>query len=142
MAIDLNNIICTRMDLVWKNILIRMQKYDRMLTKTHSLINFSINFLFHFCDVFNKLRKKWGVNWFQFTLIFCTFALGGSLCGYLGRKLLGVTDLEKGVLYFVVYIVVITCLWPLCVIIISIPFGQFNFFRAYLERIWGRIAKK
>ncbi|MFX9676770.1 DUF6787 family protein, partial [Acinetobacter baumannii] len=68
--------------------------------------------------------------------------LGGSLCGYLGRKLLGVTDLEKGVLYFVVYIVVITCLWPLCVIIISIPFGQFNFFRAYLERIWGRIAKK
>ncbi|TAG29359.1 MAG: hypothetical protein EAZ13_08640 [Sphingobacteriia bacterium] len=91
--------------------------------------------------MFNRLKDKWKVNWWQFTLIFSTFALGGSLCGYIGRKLLMLSSLEKGVGYFVIYIVLVTALWPICVLIVSIPFGQFPFFRRYLARIWGKMTK-
>ncbi len=91
--------------------------------------------------MFNRLKDKWKVNWWQFTLIFSTFALGGSLCGFIGRTLLAFSSLEKGVLYFFIYIILVTALWPICVLIVSIPFGQFPFFKRYLARIWGKMAK-
>jgi formyltetrahydrofolate-dependent phosphoribosylglycinamide formyltransferase len=68
--------------------------------------------------------------------------LGGSLCGYLGKKLLSFTELEKGLLWFVIYVIAITILWPICVLMISVPLGQFNFFKKYLLRIWKRVSGK
>jgi len=90
----------------------------------------------------HRLKNKWQVSWFQFTLIFTTFALGGSLCGYLGRLLLSYTNLERNLLYFVIYVVVVTILWPFCVLLISIPFGQFSFFKRYLGRIKDKMVNK
>lgn len=90
----------------------------------------------------NRLKEKWQVSWLQFTLIFSTFALGGSLCGYLARQLLSLTTLERGSGYVVVYIVLMTILWPCCVLLISIPFGQFIFFKKYLSRIWKKMTGK
>ncbi|OYZ01884.1 MAG: hypothetical protein B7Y37_04625 [Sphingobacteriia bacterium 28-36-52] len=90
----------------------------------------------------HRLKNKWQVSWFQFTLIFSTFALGGSLCGYLGRLLLSYTNLERNLLYFVIYVVVVTILWPFCVLLISIPFGQFSFFKRYLGRIKDKMVNK
>ncbi len=90
--------------------------------------------------MFKRLKEKWQVSWLQFTLIFCTFALGGSLCGYAGRKLLQVAGMEKNLLYYIVYVVLITLLWPACVLLISIPLGQFSFFKNYLQRIGKRIS--
>lgn len=90
--------------------------------------------------MFDGLKNKWKVGGLQLLLILCTFALGGSLCGYAGRKILSLFPLEKGVLWFVIYIVLITILWPVCVLIISIPFGQFPFFKNYLQRIWNRMT--
>jgi hypothetical protein len=88
-----------------------------------------------------KLKNKWKVSGFQVFLILCTFAIGGSLCGYAGRKLLGMlTDLgREDALYWVLYIILITLLWPVCVLIISLPLGQYIFFRNYLARIWARM---
>ncbi len=90
----------------------------------------------------HRLKNKWQVSWFRFTLIFSTFALGGSLCGYLGRLLLSYTNLERNLLYFVIYVVVVTILWPFCVLLISIPFGQFSFFKRYLGRIKDKMVNK
>lgn len=90
--------------------------------------------------MFDGLKNKWKVGGLQLLLILCTFALGGSLCGYAGRKILSLFPLEKGVLWFVIYIALITILWPVCVLIISIPFGQFPFFKNYLKRIWNRMT--
>lgn len=90
----------------------------------------------------HRLKNKWQVSWFQFTLIFSTFALGGSLCGYLGRLLLSYTNMERNLLYFVIYVVVVTILWPFCVLLISIPFGQFSFFKRYLGRIKDKMVNK
>jgi hypothetical protein len=85
--------------------------------------------------MFGKLKNKWKVTNLGLVLILCTFALGGSLCGYAGRKILGLFDLEKNALWYLIYILLITLLWPLCVLLVSIPLGQFRFFRHYIARI-------
>lgn len=90
--------------------------------------------------MFDKLKARWKVNGLNLVLIITTFALGGSLCGYLGRKILLLTNIEKGALWFILYIILITLLWPLCVLLISIPFGQFVFFKKYLQKIWGKMS--
>lgn len=90
--------------------------------------------------MFQKLRDRWKVNGLNLALIIITFALGGSLCGYLGRKLLLFTGLEKNVLWFVLYIILITLLWPLCVLLISIPLGQFRFFLSYIKKIGRKMS--
>ena len=97
-------------------------------------------FLTHFCQMFKKLKARWKVNGLNLLLIITTFALGGSLCGYAGRKILLITDLEKGALWFVLYIILVTLLWPICVLLISIPLGQFSFFRKYISKIWGKMS--
>ncbi len=92
--------------------------------------------------MFTKLKQRWNVNGTGLLLIICTFALGGSLCGYLGRKLLAFAGLEKGFTWVVLYIIIITLLWPLCVLLLSIPLGQFNFFKNYLIKIANRFSGK
>ncbi|MBK7376857.1 MAG: phosphoribosylglycinamide formyltransferase [Chitinophagaceae bacterium] len=92
--------------------------------------------------MFQKLKTRWGVNGLNLALIISTFALGGSLCGWAGRKLLLLTGLEKGITWFILYILLITLLWPLCVLLISIPFGQFAFFKKYIFKIWNKISGK
>jgi hypothetical protein len=93
-----------------------------------------------FCTMLKKLQNKWKVGLLQLVLIITTFALGGSLCGYAGRKLLGFTGMEKGVLWVVTYVILITILWPMAVILVSIPLGQFAFFKNYLKKVWGRLS--
>lgn len=89
--------------------------------------------------MFERLQQKWKVNGWRLLLILVTFALGGSLCGYLGRQLLGLFQIESAVIRVPLYIIVVTILWPFCVILISIPFGQFNFFRSYLQKMGNRM---
>lgn len=90
--------------------------------------------------MFEKLKQRWGTNGTNLLLIIATFALGGSLCGYTGRKILLLSGLEKGALWIILYILLITLLWPICVLLISIPLGQFAFFRRYLIKVWGKIS--
>jgi formyltetrahydrofolate-dependent phosphoribosylglycinamide formyltransferase len=90
--------------------------------------------------MFEKLKQRWKVNGLNLVLIIATFALGGSLCGYAGRKLLMLAGLEKGALWIVLYVVLITLLWPVCVLLISIPLGQFAFFKRYLVKVWSKMS--
>ncbi len=70
--------------------------------------------LLDFCKVFKKLQKKWKVKGLQLILILSTFAIGGSLCGFIGRKLLGFFSVDSGIVWLLLYILLITILWPLC----------------------------
>ncbi len=90
--------------------------------------------------MFQKLKKRWGVNNLNLVLIICTFAIGGSLCGKAGAKFLELTNLNKGILWWLAYILSVTILWPLFVLAISIPLGQFVFFKNYLKKVWERIS--
>ena len=78
--------------------------------------------------MFEKLKQRWRVNGTNLVLILCTFALGGSLCGIAGKKVIGLTGLDKGFLWILLYILIVTLLWPFCVLLVSYPFGQFSFF--------------
>jgi formyltetrahydrofolate-dependent phosphoribosylglycinamide formyltransferase len=89
--------------------------------------------------MFKKLQGKWKVNGWNLLLIISTFALGGSLCGIVGRKLLMLSGIEKGIGWFILYIIVVTLLWPLSVLLVSIPLGQFRFFKRYISRIWHKM---
>jgi len=89
-----------------------------------------------------KLKARWKVNGINLVLIIATFALGGSLCGWAGRRLLLLTGLEKGITWIILYILLITLLWPLCVLLISIPLGQFAFFKRYIQRIGKKFGGK
>jgi hypothetical protein len=90
--------------------------------------------------MFERLQKKWKVNGLQLLLILCTFAIGGSLTGYAGRKLMNFISIEQGWLWVVVYILLITLLWPMAVLLVSIPFGQFRFFMGYLKKMGRRMG--
>lgn len=92
--------------------------------------------------MFEKLKNKWHVSGFQLLLILCTFAIGGSLCGYAARRLMGLFSLEKGALWYVLYILLVTLLWPVAVLLVSVFFGQFRFFKNYLSRVAVRIGLK
>ncbi|MBK8710794.1 MAG: hypothetical protein IPL97_02750 [Niastella sp.] len=89
-----------------------------------------------------KLQSKWKVSGWRFALILITFTLGGSLCGWLGRKLLLLTGLEKNIGWFILYIILISLLWPICVIVLSIFTGQYMFFKIYIKKIFSRFSSK
>lgn len=92
--------------------------------------------------MFNKLKSKWNVSSTQLFLIICTFALGGSLCGRAGKLILDAAGMPKGALWVGSYILLISLLWPLSVLLVSIPLGQFRFFRNYVYKVGKRLKGK
>ncbi len=90
--------------------------------------------------MFQKLQQKWKVNGLNLLLILVTFAVGGSLCGIIGRKIMGWLHMEKGPAWVVLYIVIMTIIWPICVLVVSIFLGQFRFFKKYISKIFKRFS--
>jgi hypothetical protein len=90
--------------------------------------------------MFQRLKEKWKVNWWQFALIFTTFALGGSLCGKITRELLNLLlHKDNNWAFWLLFVPIATLIWPFCVLLISIPLGQYRFFTNYLLRMWNKI---
>ena len=89
--------------------------------------------------MFNRLQTRWKVSAGKLFLIIVTFAIGGSLCGYTGRKLIHFTNIEEGILWVVAYLIIITVIWPIAVLLVSIPLGQFSFFKRYLHNMFEKI---
>jgi hypothetical protein len=85
--------------------------------------------------MFDKLKQKWNVKGLQLGLIICTFAIGGSLTGFIGKKIMNLLAIEQDWLWAIIYIILITIIWPLAVVVVSIPFGQFRFFLKYIRKI-------
>ena len=90
--------------------------------------------------MFEGLQKKWKVGGIQLTLILCTFAIGGSLTGFVGKKIMNVLSISQDWLWAIIYILIITILWPLAVLLVSIPFGQFSFFKKYIKKIGAKMG--
>ncbi len=91
--------------------------------------------------MFQDLKEKWKVDWRQFTLIICTFIFGGSFCGYVGRKILAAFAVENGFGRIGLYVLIVCLIWPFSVLLISIAFGQFSFFKDYIQRIMRIFSK-
>ena len=54
--------------------------------------------------MFQRLQQKWKVNGLQLLLILCTFAIGGSLTGFAGKKVMNVFSIEERWLWVIIYI--------------------------------------
>lgn len=85
--------------------------------------------------MFEKLKQKWKVGATQLALIIFTFAIGGSLTGFAGKKIITLLGIEQDWLWTFVYILLVILLWPVIVLIVSIPFGQFRFFANYVRKL-------
>lgn len=83
----------------------------------------------------NKLQKRWKVNAFQLVLVLSVFTIGGSLSGWVGKRIMDLLHLQNRVLWLVVYIMVLTIIWPAMVFLVSIPFGQVRFFKKYIRKM-------
>lgn len=90
--------------------------------------------------MFKKLQQKWKVGPVQIVLIIICFALGGSITGYAGRKIINLFPIEQDWLWIVTYIMVITLIWPFAVLTVSVFFGQNKFFRGYVKRLGEKIG--
>ena len=88
------------------------------------------------------LKKRWQASGLRLVFILATFALGGSLTGFVGKKLMNGLDVTQPVLYVIIYILIMTIVWPLMVLLVSIPMGQFGFFRKYVARLGNRLFKR
>ena len=100
----------------------------------------------HICaTMFKGLKKKWKVGGLQLALILCTFSIGGSLTGFAGKKIMNVLNIELDWVWAIIYLLLITLIWPMMVVIISIPFGQYRFFSGYIRKMgekMGVVKKK
>jgi predicted membrane protein len=90
--------------------------------------------------MFEKLKQKWKVNALQLALILFVFAIGGSLTGFAGKKIMNLLTIEADWLWAIVYIILITIIWPIMVIVVSIPFGQFRFFSNYTKKLGQKLG--
>jgi len=95
--------------------------------------------------MFERLKKKWQVGGFQLALILITFTIGGSLTGFVGKKIMNMLAVQLDWVWAIIYIVLVTIIWPMMVLVVSIPFGQFRFFMNYITKIgqkMGIVKKK
>lgn len=90
--------------------------------------------------MFSNLKNKWKVSELQLALIIGTFAIGGSLTGYIGKKIMNLLSINTDWLWTIIYIVLITLIWPMAVLVISIPLGQYRFFSKYIGKILGKLG--
>ena len=92
--------------------------------------------------MFKYLQTKWKVSGLRLLLIIVTFAVGGSLWGYGSKKLIGLTNIDKGFLWILVYVATVSILWPIAVLLTSIPLGQFFFLRDIFAVFMKKLVAK
>ena len=90
--------------------------------------------------MFKRLQNKWKVNNLQLVLIISTFAVGGSSTGFVAKKIMNALPINQDWIWVTVYLLLMTIIWPIAIIIISIPFGQFPFFIKYIRKIGNKMG--
>jgi hypothetical protein len=55
---------------------------------------------------------------------------------------MGLFGIDNPVLYLVVYIPLVTLIWPIMVLIVSVFSGQFPFFRQYIAKLGNKIFRR
>lgn len=90
----------------------------------------------------NRLKQKWKVGPLQLFLILCTFAIGGSLSGYAGRGLMSMMPVTNRVVYIIIYIALVTLIWPVMIVLVSLILGQYAFFKRYLKELFRKLTRR
>ena len=94
----------------------------------------------HLINMFERLQKKWKVGGIQLFLILCTFAIGGSATGFVAKKIMNALNIQQDWLWAIIYILLVTLIWPMMVLAVSVFFGQFKFFSGYIKKLGARMG--
>ena len=91
--------------------------------------------------MFQKLQSKWKVGGWQLFLIFCVFAITGTLTAYISRQITGWMEIDRTSPWFwLLKIFVLIFGYQIFILLISFPFGQFRFFWNYEKKILRRFG--
>ena len=87
----------------------------------------------------NKLKNHWNISSnSQLILILLVFAVNGSLSGIITKPILTFLGIHKAnvsiIIYWFVYIIIISIIYFSLLIIVSRIFGQFTFFRKFAKK--------
>lgn len=90
-----------------------------------------------------KLKQKWQLkSVMQVIIVLIIFTIGGSTCAFLAKKTINIFAIENRTIYIIVYVLLATIYWPICVLIYSIILGQYQFFKKYLSKMGKRMIGK
>ncbi|TAH00897.1 MAG: diacylglyceryl transferase [Sphingobacteriales bacterium] len=97
-----------------------------------------------FAPMFKRLQQKWKVNGWQLFLILCVFAITGSTTAWISKSItswVGLTP-QSPLLYRAgLRTLVLLFGYQVIILVVSIPFGQFNFFWNYEKKILRWLGK-
>lgn len=96
--------------------------------------------------MFERLKQKWKVGEKQLIIILCVFAITGTTTAYMTRQITRWLELtSSSPWYWILKATVLIFGYQVLILLISIPFGQFNFFWNYEKKIlrwFGKIWRK
>lgn len=92
----------------------------------------------------HKLKDKWKLSSItQVVLVLITFSVGGSACGIMTGKIMSFFSMSsKSPLWWILYVILATIIWPITVYLVSYFFGQQKFFKDYITKIGKKIFGK
>jgi hypothetical protein len=94
--------------------------------------------------MFKRLQQKWKVTGWQLFLILCVFAITGSTTAWISKSItswVGLTP-QSPLLYRAgLRTLVLLFGYQVIILLVSIPFGQFNFFWNYEKKILRWLGK-
>ena len=93
----------------------------------------------------NKLKERWQIKSnFQLAVIFVVFAINGSLSAKIGQLLMNFFGLDKEnlnlVVYYFIFIIIVTLIYPFLIIANGFIFGQFEFFFRFSRKMLKSIG--
>ncbi len=95
--------------------------------------------------IIDKIKTKWQIKSnFQLIVIFVVFAINGSLSAKIGTYLIIYAGLSKQnlniILYYFIWLVIVTLIYPFLLIANGFIFGQFDFFFKFSKKMLQRIG--
>jgi len=85
--------------------------------------------------MFKRLQQKWNAGPLQIIAIIMCFAVGGTVTGFAAKKIINVLLIRQDWLWAIIYIGLVTIIWPIAAVTVSLFFGQFTFFSGYVLRL-------
>ena len=90
--------------------------------------------------MFKRLQEKWKVGPLQIIFIIICFAVGGTVTAFAAKKIMNVLLIRQDWLWAIIYIGLVTIIWPIAVVTVSLFFGQFTFFSGYVLRLLRKLG--
>ncbi len=92
-----------------------------------------------------KLKERWQIKSnFQLAVIFVVFAINGSLSAKIGQLLMNLFGLNKEnlnlIFYYLIFIIIVTLIYPFLLIANGFIFGQFVFFFLFSRKMLKSIG--